>query len=109
MFLEAVHKDVRSQGGVQCGPRESLQMRTSTPFDAKTSEFKFILCPQGKGGRSRDSADNRGEGVNFSRFCADVLYGLSLHNEKLVFLSEKWIAKFASHPRVDVSDKSTVA
>jgi len=48
-------KDVRSQEGEVClvrsfcEQREFLQMRTSTLFDAKTSDFsKFMVCSQGK-------------------------------------------------------------
>jgi len=49
-------------------------------FSAKTSDFlKGMLCPHGQGGRgcwaSADIFRTRVKGVNFSWFCADVLYG----------------------------------
>jgi len=44
----------------------------------KTSEFsKFMVCQHGQGGRGLSQCEHfsdKGEGVNFSRFCADVLY-----------------------------------
>jgi len=45
-------------------------MRTSAFFGAKTFGFFKILSV---------SARTRGEGVNFSRFCADVFYGRPLN------------------------------
>jgi len=92
------HFAVRGVG--QCGHfsdkggRGILQMRTSTLFSKKTSDFsKFIVSPYGQGGwrlhyfvqKTLDFTDilrTRG-GVNFSRFCTDVLYGwLLIKNKK---------------------------
>jgi len=62
-------KDVRSQGGeevVQCGERGFFRC---TIWCKKTLGFFTIYGV---------SALIKGEGVNFSRFCADVFYGRSL-------------------------------
>jgi len=53
-------------------------MRTSTLFVEKTSDFsKFMVCSHGHSDRVLSQC-RKGEGVNFSRFCADVFYGRSL-------------------------------
>jgi len=62
------------------GQGGDLQVRTSALFGAKNSEFFeiYMVCPHGQGVGGRASADilrTREEGVNFSRFCADALYG----------------------------------
>jgi len=89
--LELSIKDVRSQGEGEFDQfghfsdkkGKGLQMRKSALFCAKTACFsKFMVCPHGKGvGRVelvRTFCIQEGEGVNFSRFCADVFYGWSL-------------------------------
>jgi len=52
-------------------------MRTSTLFGVKTSDFlKFMVCPHGQGGGGVEPVQTfcgQGGGINFSRFCADVL------------------------------------
>jgi len=57
-------------------------MRTFALFGAKNFDFsKFLVCPHGQG---KDGVEpvrtffRQGEGVNFSRFCADVFYGRPL-------------------------------
>jgi len=64
----------------------ALQMRTSTLFDAKNFGFFEIFgvsaWTRGRGCASADILWIRG---NFSRFCADVLYGwpLSILNQNM--------------------------
>jgi len=46
----------------------------------KSSDFsKFMVCPHGQGGREvepmRTFCGQRGRGIIFSRFCADIFYG----------------------------------
>jgi len=53
-----------------------LHVRMSALFGAKTSDFsKFMVCPNGQGGRRLSQYKHFVDkgGVNFSRFCADVL------------------------------------
>jgi len=53
-------------------------MRTFAIFGTKLPDFsKFLVYPHGLGGvlsQCRNFANN-GKGINFSRFCADVLHG----------------------------------
>jgi len=59
-------------------------MRTSALFDAKNCRFFEIYDvsaqtrEEGQLSQCRDFYGQGGEGVNFSRFCANVLYGRSL-------------------------------
>jgi len=57
-------------------------MWTSALFGAKNIGFFEIYgvsCPNGQGGlASTNILRTKGEGVNFLRFCADVLYGRPL-------------------------------
>jgi len=58
-----------------------LQMRTSALFDANDSGFFEIYCASTTDKGNSASADvlrTREEGVNYSRFCAYVLYGRPL-------------------------------
>jgi len=80
-------KDIRSQGGwevIQCrhfsdkGGSSNADVRT---LCCKTSDFlKVVVCPheQGELSQSGNFAD-KGERVNFSRFCAHVFYGRPLN------------------------------
>jgi len=79
---------LRGMGVVQCEhfsdkAEEILQMRTSVLFDAKKLRiFRNLWCVLTVkwGGRFEPVRTfcGQGEGINFSRFCADVLYGLPL-------------------------------
>jgi len=77
-------KDDRTQWGMSSADifrtRGVLQMRTSALFDAKNFVFsKFMVCQRGQMGRGVEPVltffGQGGKGVNFSRLCADVLYG----------------------------------
>jgi len=82
-------KDVRSQGEGVCpvrtffgqGGREFLQMRTSALFGAKNSRFLEIYGVSARIGRRVGVRcghfTDKGERVNFLRFCADAFYGRS--------------------------------
>jgi len=68
-------KEVRSQGScpVQtfCGQWGSSDADVFTPWCKK----KFMVCPHGQRGLSQYGYfSDKGGGVNFSRFCADVFY-----------------------------------
>jgi len=71
--LGAVHKRRPKsgwEGFVQCGHfvGKDLQMRTSAPLVQESLDFsKIMMHPHGQEGEG-------GEGVNFSRFCADDFY-----------------------------------
>jgi len=73
VYLGAVYKDVRSQGGEGLSNADKgegvLQMRMSALFGAKILWFFEIYDV---------SARTRGEGINFLRFCADIFYGRPL-------------------------------
>jgi len=63
-------------------------MRTFTPFGEKNFVFflKLMVCPHGQGkGKGVESVriffGQEEKVVNFSRFCADVLYGRPLMNK----------------------------
>jgi len=80
--LGAIHKGRPQSGGCPVrnfadkgrGGSSNADVRT---FGAKTPEFpEFMVCPHGQGGVQ--PVRTRGEGVNFSRFCANVLYGWPL-------------------------------
>jgi len=88
-------QDLRSQEGGwfiqywhfsdKSGDGEILQMRTSALLVQKTSDFSnFIVCPHkqwrgvGGWGMSHCGTFFGQQGVNFLRFCADVLYGRPL-------------------------------
>jgi len=55
-------------------------MRTSAIFDAKTLDFSKFRTDRGRweeeerGRANADIFQTREEGLNFSRFCVDVLY-----------------------------------
>jgi len=59
-------------------------MRTSALFGTKIIGFFLIYVSArtmgGGEGASADILRTKGEGVNFSQFCADVLYGRPLSN-----------------------------
>jgi len=63
-------------------------MRTSALFDAKNTGFFEIYGVSARirseGVESVRIICGQGGGVNFSRFCADVLYGLPLTNSPLL-------------------------
>jgi len=71
-------KDVRGQGGRGLSSADILRtdMDVRSFWCKKTSDLsKFMVCPHEQGGLKQCGhfADKR-EGVNFSRFCADVFY-----------------------------------
>jgi len=91
-------KDVRSQeerGLTSAGifrTRDEGFFRCGHPhfFAQKTSDFsKFMVCQNGQGGKGLLSQCkhfvDKGEGVNFSRFCADVLPTSSQNNFPFCF------------------------
>jgi len=88
-------KDVRTQGVVQCGQggRGFHQIRTSALFDAKNFRFfEFMVCPHRQGRKGVEPVRTfceQGRRVNFSRFCADVLYGRSLFMKLLACLHDQ--------------------
>jgi len=58
-------------------------MQMSALFGAKTYDLsKFMVCPHEPGGEEVEPVriffGKGGEGVNFSRFCADVFHGRPL-------------------------------
>jgi len=82
-------KDIRGQGEgvVQCGHFSDKGGGGSSDVDVRTfwcksSDFsKFMVCPREQRGRGLNQCGhfaNKAEGVNYSRFCADVFYGLPL-------------------------------
>jgi len=60
-------------------------MRTSAFFGEKLRIFQFMMRPhgQGEGSNQYGHLPYKGEGVNFSRFCADVFYGWTLRRNTM--------------------------
>jgi len=56
----------------------------------ETKDFsKFMACPHGQGGLSKkDIFRTRGKRINFSRFCADVLYGRPLRSQRMWLVNQ---------------------
>jgi len=87
MFLGAVHKRRPKSGGRLSNAdifrtRGVLPIRASALFGAKNTEFFEIYgvsaWTRGRGLNQCGHFSDKGEGVNFSRFCADVFYGRPL-------------------------------
>jgi len=90
-------KDVRSQGEgglssadiLRIRRKGVLQMRTSSLYDAKKFGFFKIFGVSARTRRVEPvQTFYRREGVNFSRFCADVLYGRPLLENCSIKLSQ---------------------
>jgi len=67
-------------------------MRTSAIFGAKYLRiFRNLWCvrtDKGRGFSKCGHFEDKGKGINFSRFCADVFYGrplISILNKELLF------------------------
>jgi len=98
-------KDVRSQGEfVQCGhfSDKGSFFKCERPhfLVQKSSNFsKFMVCPHGQRELSQCGhfSDKGGERVNFSRFCADVFYGLLIifRYFRFFFFFHKKFSRFA--------------
>jgi len=91
--LVTVHKRCWQSGGggyVQCGhfsDKGVLQIRTSALFGAKNfGYFEFMVFPHGQGGEGVWGTADKGEGVIFSQFCADVFYRRPLSNYNSLIL-----------------------
>jgi len=84
--LGAAHKGrphSRGEGGLSSADNESLQMRTSALFGAKTPDFsKFMASPYGqrRGVEPLQTFFGQGGGGHFLRFCADVFFGRPIFN-----------------------------